>query len=70
MASGMAQKTEDFLPGVYDVRVVGQRYKYTLVVYKHHKHNNPIRVLVRGVAVKTAEDLIEPYLVRWDIANL
>lgn len=68
--SGMTQRTEDFLPGIYDVRVTGQRYKYTLVIYKHHKHNDPIRVLVRGVEVKKAEDIIETYLMRWDIENL
>ncbi len=66
----MTQRVEDFLPGIYDVRVSGQLYRYTLVVYKHHKHNDSIRVLVRGVEVKTAEDIIETYLVRWDIENL
>jgi|GEM_PF-828849 hypothetical protein len=68
--SGMVQYTADFLPGIYDVRVLGQRYKYILVVYKHHKHNDPIRVLVRGVDVETAEDITNAYLVRWDIENL
>jgi len=70
IVSGMMQKAGDFLPGIYEVRVAGQRYQYTLVVYKHHKHNDPIRVLVRGVAVETAENIIETYLVRWDIENL
>jgi hypothetical protein len=70
IVSGMTQKAEDFLPGIYDVRVAGQRYTYTLVVYKHHKHYDPMRVLVRGVTVKTAEDIIETFLVRWDIENL
>lgn len=68
--SGMIQRTEDFLPGIYDVRVMGQRYRYTLVVYKHHLHNDPMRVLVRGVKVEKAEEIIETYLVRWDIENL
>jgi len=70
MHSGMIQEAGDFLPGIYDVRVLGQRHKYILVVYKHHKYNDPIRVLVRGVEVETAEDIIETYLVRWDIENL
>lgn len=68
--SGMFQKVEHFLPGVYDVRVPGQRWRYTLVVFQHIEHHDPIRVLVRGVAVETAEEIIETYLVRWEIENL
>lgn len=68
--SGMTQRAEEFLPGIHDVRVPGQQYKYTLVVYKHHQHNDPMRVLVRGVAVEVAEEIIQAYLARWDIENL
>lgn len=68
--SGMFQKVEHYLPGVYDVRVPGQRRRYTLVVFQHIEHHDPIRVLVRGVAVDTAEEIIDTYLVRWEIENL
>ncbi len=68
--SGMKQTVEDFLPGVYDVRVPGQRWNYTLVVYEHMEEKTPIRVLVRGVKVRKAENIINTYLLRWDIENL
>lgn len=68
--SGMTQTVEDFLPGVYDVRVPGQRWVYTLVVYKHIEEKTPIRVLVRGVKVRQAKKIIDVYLLRWDIENL
>jgi hypothetical protein len=71
--SGMKQSVEDFLPGIYDVRVPKQRWKYTLVVHEHIEEGQkqePIRVLVRGVQVKKAEEIVEKYLQRWDIENL
>jgi hypothetical protein len=71
--SGMTQKVEDFLPGIYDVRVPKRRWKYTLVVHEHiaeGQEQEPIRVLVRGVKVKKAEEIIETYLRRWDIENI
>ncbi len=68
--SGMKQAVEDFLPGVYDVRVPGQRWVYTLVVYEHLEEKTPIRVLVRGVKVRRAKAIIGTYLLRWDIENL
>ena len=68
--SGMKQAVEDFLPGVYDVRVPGQRWIYTLVVYEHLEEKTPIRVLVRGVKVRKAKKIIDTYLLRWDIENL
>ena len=68
--SGMKQAVEEFLPGIYDVRVPGQRWIYTLVVYKHIEEKAPIRVLVRGVQVRKAKDIIDTYLLRWDIENL
>jgi len=71
--SGMMQKVEDFLPGIYDVRLPKHRWKYTLVVHEHIEENQeqkPIRVLVRGVKVEKAEEIIEKYLCRWDIENL
>lgn len=69
-SSGMCQKVEDFLPGIYDVRLPQQRRKYVLVVSEHHEHNDPIRVLVRKVPVTTAKEIIDLYLVRWEIENL
>lgn len=68
--SGMQQTVEDFLPGVYDVRVPGQRWIYTLVVHEHVEEKAPIRVLVRGVEVRQAKKIIDTYLLRWDIENL
>jgi hypothetical protein len=71
--SGMMQRVEDFLPGVYDVRVPKHRWKYTLVIHEHMEEGQkqePIRVLVRGVEVKKAEKIVETYLRRWDIENL
>ena len=71
--SGMTQKVEDFLPGIYDVRVPQHRWKYTLVAAEHigeDQEQEPIRVPVRGVKVRKAEEIIEAYLRRWDIENL
>lgn len=68
--SGMTQTVEDFLPGVYDVRVPGQRWIYTLVVYEHVEEKAPIRVLVRRVEVRKAKKIVDTYLLRWDIENL
>lgn len=68
--SGIVQTVGEFLPGIYDVRLPRQRRKYVLVVYKHHAHNDPIRVLVRDVIVNAAAEIIDVYLVRWEIENL
>jgi len=71
--SGMTQRVEDFLPGIYGVRVPKHRWKYTLVAAEHigeDQEQEPIRVPVRGVKVRKAEEIIEAYLRRWDIENL
>jgi len=71
--SGMKQKVEDYLPGIYDVRIPKHRWRYTLVVHEHIEEGQkqePIRVLVRGVKVEKAEEIIETYLRRWDIENI
>lgn len=69
-STGIVQAVEEFPPGVYDVRLPRQRRTYVLVVYEHHEHNDPIRVLVRGVDVTIAEGIIDTYLTRWEIENL
>jgi len=71
--SGMTQRVEDFLPGIYGVRVPKHRWKYTLVATEHigeDQEQEPIRVPARGVKVRKAEEIIEAYLRRWDIENL
>lgn len=66
-------EVEDFLPGIYDVRVPTHRWKYTLVVHEHIEEDQkqePLRVLVRGVKVKIIEKYLRSLLPRREIRRL
>lgn len=67
--SGMRVGIADFLPGIYQIIIPATGEEYTLVVHQHHEKLQPIRVLT-NVAVTEAEEIIETYLVRWDVENL
>jgi hypothetical protein len=67
--SGMRVGIADFLPGIYQIVIPATGEEYTLVVHRHHEKLQPIRVLT-NVMVTEAEEIIETYLVRWDVENL
>jgi hypothetical protein len=67
--SGMRIGIADFLPGIYQIIIPATQEECTLVVHKHHEKLQPIRVLT-NVAVTDAKEIIETYLVRWDVENL
>jgi hypothetical protein len=67
--SGMRVGIADFLPGIYQIIIPKTGKEYTLVIHKHHEKLPPIRVLT-NVVVTNAKDIIETYLVRWDVENL
>ena len=67
--SGMRVGIADFLPGIYQIIIPATGEEYTLVVHRHHEKLQPIRVLT-NVTVTEAEEIIETYLVRWDVENL
>lgn len=66
---GMRVGIADFLPGIYQIIIPATGEEYTLVVHQHHEKLQLIRVLT-NVAVTDAKEIIETYLVRWDVENL
>jgi hypothetical protein len=67
--SGMKVGIADFLPGIYRIIISKTGEEYTLVIHKHHEMLPPMRVLT-NVIVTDAKEIIETYLVRWDVENL
>ena len=67
--SGVRVGIADFLPGIYQIVIPATGEEYTLVIHQHHEKLQPIRVLT-NIEVTDATEIVETYLVRWDVENL
>ena len=67
--SGMKVGIADFLPGIYQVIIPKTGEEYTLIVHRHNDKLPPMRILT-NVVVMEAKEIVETYLVRWDVENL